>query len=551
MCWSARAAGPWRPWPLLAVVLLCLAVCRGFGAAPEAGTDKLRRLARLPTFNVGWNFFLSSSRGYVLGSDELLYPDEIAALEKQLKQTPDDAEALYRLGLLYSWTDEPDKARQAIGRAVVRLRKRLEAQPANGRLHTRLALALWEQSEGAEAEAEFRRGTQLAPEDWRTWLGLGQFLDTESLQVLFRNAEGGGGTPEYLQQLTTATTFRPLPAERIEKARSLLREAGPCLDQAVKLGPREPEPRVIRACSRGSKRLIDAMADPKLDQEQAATVLATFMFTGEAVPDLREAARLRPRDYRLVGCAVVFEAMSLAAAGGKLGMEGMVEDSWWRQLPETNKTSILAGVSWLEDLSQDADPKVAAGALEMLAAIRFLVFRDQQACSAAARRAVALDASREQAWELYVGGLALGNRDEELLKACQERLKARISPRNHLLVAKAHEALDQLEAAEQHVDAALKLAPQDFQANLSKAVLRLRRGPDFSDLVRAAMHLDRAEKALGPRPPRHFVLEYLVDRSLHLALSGETANARQVLKKVLELDPENEDAREIQQALPP
>jgi len=98
---------------------------------------------------------------------------------------------------------------------------------------------------------------------------------------------------------------------------------------------------------------------------------------------------------------------------------------------------------------------------------------------------------------------------------------------------------------------ALKLDPNDFTANLAEAALLMKRRLDASTLNSAYRFLARAEQALKKEnkdSDMRFV-QLSLTSSIYYALRGDPDRARQLLRGVLESDKNNEEAREILNAL--
>jgi tetratricopeptide (TPR) repeat protein len=521
----------------------------GTAAAPQTGPERWRSLARLPQVNIECKFEFLSSRGVVLQGDQYAWPDEIKSLEKETKTAPADPEKLLRLARLYAWTGADAKSTQTAARVTSLLRKRLEAQPNHGPLYTRLGQVLAGSGQWAEAEAALRRGTVLAPEASASWQALGEFLSGRAVQALFASTNGLDSISALAREFLHAEQPRRIAAEHLVQARSLMAEAERCLDRAVTLGAQQSEPYFARVFARGNRRLIEFLATWDGNREQAAFMLTSFAFTPEGVTDFKEAARWSPKDPRLVGGLALFEAWAVATQAGPRGLEELTSEDWWRRLPETNQVSIRSAISRLEALGDDPNPKIAGGALEMLAAIRFMIFRDLDSGEKAARRAVALDPTREQAWELLVLGPVLQERWEDLRRVTEDRLKARRSARNHILAAKANERLKNWKVAEQHVDAALAQAPDDPIPQLAKAVLGLKRGTE-EGLAQAGKHLKKAQELAAAAPSPQTSRGLILTMALYAALRGETAEARQLVELVLKSDADDEDAKAILESLP-
>jgi tetratricopeptide (TPR) repeat protein len=169
------------------------------------------------------------------------------------------------------------------------------------------------------------------------------------------------------------------------------------------------------------------------------------------------------------------------------------------------------------------------------------------------RRCLALDPSRNQAWEVLAYTLAQSQRYDELAAACSERLKQQDSPRNHLMLAKAYEKLQQWDDSEAEILEATKEAPNNFVANLALASVLLKRSQDASSLAEADDWLARSEKLLSQMPPpqrnQQQVIDLALTRCIYFALTDEVEAARQWAKAVINKDQNNKLAYDILTAM--
>ena len=102
-----------------------------------------------------------------------------------------------------------------------------------------------------------------------------------------------------------------------------------------------------------------------------------------------------------------------------------------------------------------------------------------------------------------------------------------------------------------NVQAALRLDSDDFMANLSEAVLLMKRQRDGASLLAAYRYLAHSEQLLKKQSKELDVryVQLTLISSIYYALRGETDKARQLLNGILETDKNNADAREILSAL--
>jgi tetratricopeptide (TPR) repeat protein len=202
----------------------------------------------------------------------------------------------------------------------------------------------------------------------------------------------------------------------------------------------------------------------------------------------------------------------------------------------------------LVELGQGEDSS-AAGACEILGTLQFAVMKDFRGAETNLRRAVSLEPSRDQAWEVLLGVLAETERWEDLLQVSLDRVKHRNTARNWVLVVKAYERLRQDDNMLAEAQAAREKYPEDFYTNLTLAAAIMKTSENREELAQAGPHFTKAEQLLRGAPGRERLTNLIFLRGLHLGLSGQTEPARELFKKLLELDKDNSEAKEALQAL--
>ena len=531
-------------------LLLFLGALTLRGAAPESAPDKLRRLVKLPVMSFGAGVKFDTEHGFSMFNDRVDYVAEIAPLKKQLTGGTEDAARHYQLGNHYAEIADRLNAKRSFDKAVELYRKRAEVESSDGRVLAEFGRALWAARKMSESENIFRQAVRISPRESKCWIALGQLLDWQARQAL-APADANRDENVAPEQLVASVLQTKPSLDQLSQAQKLLKEADGCFDQAAAVAPQDPEPFVQRALHKSSRGYLEGIfglirGEPKEPEE-----VMKGMFTLASIPDLQEAARLSPTNYQAIATTAFFEAMFHRFQHDK----GAPNDwNFWNVLPESSRKSIQSAMTRLEDLGQNANPKLAAGALEGLALIQALVVGDLAGGRTTLRRAVTVDPTREQAWDMLVAILAQSETFDELQTVCEERVKKRDSARNRVILAKTYEKLHQLGKADQQIKAALNLESGNMLAHLSQAALLLKR-KDNSGLSQAKNHLDRAQQILT-RSPRtkdtnQQTTSLLLTSSLFYALKGDMNEARQLAKQVIERDKDNEDAKEILAALGP
>jgi tetratricopeptide (TPR) repeat protein len=508
------------------------------GATPVVGKEALRNLVKLPSlaFQPEWAF--DSEHGFTLGSRGEDSAIQITKLRDGLKHDASDAESYQKLAELYAAINDYKAAHDAWNRAAQLYRQRLESQPQDAALLAGLGMALDGSGKTQEAESILRNAVESSPTEWKCRVALGRLLDSEARRDI-----------EDSPQAATAAGADVPTSDNVALARRRLSEAGDCFEQAAKLAPEESEVYFRRGMHRCLRSLL--LNQIRLAQGEKETDVdeASSPFSREALNDLKHASRLSQRDYKLIGGTALFEIYTVKARDGSVNWAGFS----WSSLPDDAQRSMREGMTRLENLAADPDRQLAAGALEVLGILQGPVLGERRSCIETLRRCLALDPSRNQAWEVLTYTLAKSQRYDELAAACEERLKQQDSPRNHLLLAKAYEKLQQWDDSEAEILEATKEAPDNFIANLALASVLLKRSQDDDALAEADGWLARSEKLLSETPPPQRnpqqVIDLTLTRSIYFALTDEVEAARQWAKAVISKDQNNKLAHDILTAM--
>ena len=530
-----------------AVLAGWLVVLPAGAVTPELGKGKLRRLVKLPLVSFPANWVFDPERGFQLGTPGAERAERLAEVGRELGQDPDDPVRLRELGTLLDELNEPARARAARNRALQIFKRRLELQPDNARVLREYGRTLAEAARSDEAESALRRAVELAPEDWQNWLALGRFLDTESRRDIFERARVAPDARTAGRGRSGGTVLAP---DRVALARRRLAEAGACYDTARTHAEAEPEVHLRRGLHLTLQNyLLHQIRQAAGERPSEAEALRDF-FSPECVAELRRASELSPRDYHLLGNVALFELYSLSAQSGRAGIQ---PEATFQTLPESAQRTLRHTLARLEDLAGDANRRLASGALEVLGILQGPVLHEPHSALASLERALALDPTRGQAWELAAGTLARTGDYAGLLDLSEDRLRREDTLRSRLLLAKAYEKLRRWEEAEGEVLAALQKSPDDFTANLALTALLLRRSDDPETLAEAGTWLGRSDKALSrltaAQKPRELLVEYSLLRAVYLGLTDDVEGARQWTNSVLEVEPENPVAKEILAAM--
>jgi tetratricopeptide (TPR) repeat protein len=515
-------------------------------ATPESGADRLRKLLKMPTVSLESGFSLNSEEGFSLSQNNPSALKEISEIRKQLKGDSSDAEAYARLAELYAKASDSKKADECYQKAAILFRQQAATRPDDPRLLADFGRALWSAGKIKEADSVLRRAVQIDPGRAISWQTLGHFLEAEAKHALIQEAEGPRKKlgPEKL--LLEVSRVKPR-AEQVAQSRNFAAEASVCFDRAVAVSTNSSDAYLQRALHKSFDGYLQNVLAYVQGEKTDVTEVMKGMFNIDCLPDFQKAAQLSSQEYRTLAMSAFFEAFAMNIQSnpsqGTLGA--------WNQLPDRSQKSIRSALTRLENLGQEPDAHLAAGAMESLSILQGFVVGDRTGAERSARRAVALDPTRERSWDMLIGLLAKPETYEELRSICEQRVRQKETARNRILLAKAHERLNQLERAEENVQTAIKLDPNDFTANLAEAALLMKRRRDAGGLGSAARFLGKAEQILKKEnkdsDPRY--VQLTLTSSIYYALRGEMDKARELIRGVLESDKNNTDAREILSAL--
>jgi tetratricopeptide (TPR) repeat protein len=532
---------------LLLTALLCVAPTWVQGAASAHGKEALRELAVFPTYTLsiqyGFNF---TGREWRIDDGHSL-ADEISALRVELKSDPGDIDRVLHLAYLLSQGNQTNDGLQIAQQAEDLCRKHLDATPQDGVLLVQLGEALGDQGKGDEAESMLRRSVLVASNDWRPWSSLGIYLESKSIRYLLPDTDDLAGAGSWSKVIELVLNFQPT-AENLRTSEEIHREAGQCLQRAVKLGGKDPEMWIEHAGGEITGGFQNLVYRHWHDQQSLdGFALMKSFYSGSAASDLRKASELRPRDYRLI-CVAAY--MEYAAAAGNSGGMAPTKTPPKDLLSDAARKSVHEDMTRLDDLSNDADKKIAAGAAESLALLAF-VNGDTAGAIAGFRRAVALDPSREQSWDALLGL----SPEPDRLDLCESRLKVSNTAFNHLLLSSCWRKQQEWEKCRAEAEAALKLEPDNLAAKLTIVALLIRQSTDNDSLLALPDQLtsisDILEKSTGTDEDKERYREFALNSILVKVLWNypEVAPARDLLDQFSKMFPNDEDAAKIRAAL--
>ncbi len=505
--------------------------------------EQLRQMAKLPTVNLMFSFGVDSLNGFT--SEPTLSAAEATAQITAIKKTQSshtaDAAWYDRLGDLYGQAKDTNAAMRAYAKAAGLYQRQLKTQPDDAAIWLAYGAVLGGAGKPAEAETAMRQAVKVAPQNAAAWLQLGNFLSGRaavtllpSLSKLNLNEMPVDGVPFH--KTIAAVTEHPPTSEARAKAQRLIAEADDCFDKAVVVAPQKEESYIKRYANR---TFVHAWFRAALEKQPASPL---FLFAPDAMGDLRRAAQLGSEDYLAQRYCVITEFL-YEIYRQRLHLENLWDA--WDKLPGDTRKRIHEAEARLVAVSVSVDKTKAGGAAEALGIFQYFLHGDSTNSVATLRRAVAIDPTREQAWDMLLGILFTSQHTNDMLVVCQQRLVATPSVRNHLLLAKVWDMQGRQRETEAQVRAALKLGPKDVLVNLAQAAMSVRCAHDAAGLRRAAQHLAAVAKLMNDDTPREQQADLAVLQCIHAALSGQTNKARQHIERALRLDPNNDHAKNL------
>ena len=530
----------------LGLGILALAL-PAFGAAPPHGAQRLRELVVFPELNLNFNFGLRFNGASWIISDTDDLPDDLARLREEVKKEPDNLPRLLELAYLLDTDGQTNESHTCYQHAATLCDNHASANPKDGLNLTRYGEALSGLGQDQKAESYFRRAVLVSSNDWHCWTGLGNFQRQRFGNVLFR---GLTNVAELVTIMTSPDTpdFRPTPAN-LKEAQALETEAANCFDRAVSVAPKDAEPYLQRggfqAMAYGQNGLLRHF---KNSEPFDTTLWAAGFYSSGLVTNLQMAAALNPRNPEYVGAtACLTWGHAMADSHGQLSSPA--------DLPADAQQYLHGAITRLENLAQNPDHIVAAAAEKNLGVLH-MVLGDQPDAAADLKRSVALDPSRDDAWDLMLAFQIGTASPEELSAICEARLKSKDSARNHLLMARALQRQQKWSQAAEQAQAVLALDPSNVVAEVELLALALKQSDDPRQINHASAMMSDLTQTIGNLPPGIQAAKRRREVLLDLAIAGGLINtpeagkiAKVCLALVLREHPDDQTARDILSAL--
>jgi tetratricopeptide (TPR) repeat protein len=506
-------------------------------ASPEQTTAKLRSLSMLPIQSVT----ISLTTAELQEPERQLSPAElergILEWRKQLDATPADGRRYFKIGRGLHALKRDEEAQVAFSNAVPFFRAQADSRPNDASVQAEFAEALYRAGSRTEAEHVARNATVVLSNDWRCWAALGKLLDRRGVAAL---TDRPRRLAEWVQRRPSAT--------ELMEADECQAEANKCFDRAVALAPKEAEVYLERAVHRSVIASLRKTLAQFSRTEPVSTEMFDAMGTPEVCADWAQVARLSPTNYG----AIAYWGWSEATPALVKRTSTRPIDS----LTESRRRNVLEAMRLLENLAEHANTKLAAGALEALAVVRMMVVGEPAEGANAFRRAVALDPTRQRAWDGWLGSI-WDNDPQETVLLCEQRLKHLDTANNRVGAAKACDRAGFHQKALEHARLAVKRDPKDASARICVSALLLRQPLDTTTHADLKQQVAAAHECLplieDDEHRERLMAIHNLNVAIAMALDGQTADARETLRNTAKMDVDDdrvtERLKEIELAL--
>jgi tetratricopeptide (TPR) repeat protein len=399
--------------------------------------------------------------------------------------------------------------------------------------------ALAQTNTSKQTEAELRDLVKTEPTNVVAWCDLGAKLSFRALQ---EHLHVDSIDLDQIGALVQAFREGRITTTGIRDAARLMNEALDCHNKAIQINPHYLEAYAQRAVHRMIfQTCIQVLIN--VTEDKPVNVLSISL-TPEVLADFQQIARLSPNNVETQTTFATF-TMLYEAITNRISIDPST--GLGKSISEKSRALIRESCERLERLAADPDPKRAATACEGLGIIHLTLDGVNGASEKYYRRAVTLDPKRDRAWDM-IAAIQLGaERNDKLLAACNERVKANDSVRSRFLLAKAYGQLKQCDNVAGQLAIILKREPQNFIATAGMAAVELQRGND----PKADDWLARADKLLTDSVSAEHRADLFSLHSVRALLGGKREGAEFYLGHALTLDPQNKNARDLLRAMEP
>ena len=496
----------------------------------ESPKRELQQLVRLPRVEFGTAIDFHRRFGFVAFPDEGAAAAAAAKLSKKSENGSTDPFVPLEAARIYDQQGDATGAMRQYSRAIDLLRKRLEVSPEEIRALAGLGEALTALGRYSEAQAVLERAR--ASGDMELWLARANLYRERAWFAAAGEAQRFANG-SFLDQLVGLATYPPEP-RAVEESKRLLRLAEEALGRVFAVEAPTPAAEEERLLDRAAFRSFQSAMEMAYAQIQNGELrsrsLRNSILTEQALHDLIAAAEASD-DPEIIGAS----ALAVTIAGETLATwssENGGADVYVRRVGNRLQAMIDEGG---EDSSEAA---------EFLGCVQLQALRDARGAERSFRKALQLEPGRHRSWELLTLAAAQQS-PERFVEVAEERVEALPHPRSSVILVKSYERLGNTLRAEWTALNAATVYPNDWLVNLSLAAMLLKDENAEMFLWRADEALKKAEKALGLNPKRQQRLDFVLVKSVFLAMSNQTDEARKLVENTRPLSPELQEVLRV------
>jgi tetratricopeptide (TPR) repeat protein len=500
-------------------------------AVPKGSPKReLQQLVRLPRVEFGTSIDFHRRFGFVAFPDESMAASAAAQLSKKSEKGSADAFVRLNAARIYDEQGDSTGAMREYSRAIDLMRKRLEVSPEELRALAGLGEALTALGRYSEAQSVLDRAG--ASTDLDLWLARANLYRERAWFAAAGEAQRFANG-SFLDQLISTVTYPPDPAA-VEESKRFLRRADEALARAFEAAANSPAREVERLLARAAFRSFQSAMETAYAQiqngELRSRTLRNSVLTEQALHDLIAAAEMSD-DPAIIAAS----ALAASVAGETLtawSSENGGADVYVRRVGNR-----------LQELI-DEHGENASEAAEFLGCVQLQALKDARGAERSFRKALLLEPGRHRSWELLTLA-AVQQGTERFVEVAEERAEALPHPRSSVILVKSYDRQGDTLRAEWTALNAAGVYPNDWLVNLSLAAMLLKDENTGSFLWRVDEAIQRAEKGLGTNPKRQQRLDLVLVKSVFLAMSDQTEEARKLLETTRPLSPELQEVLRV------
>jgi hypothetical protein len=527
-------------------VILLSTLCSALAIPRASNQRQLQDLIRLPAIQFAPILDFDRRAGFLLFPVSDSLAEKAARLEKEATD-PSKAEKALEAGKLLEEARNEVAAFRQFSRAVNLYRQKLELNPNDAKVMFGLADALCAVGNFEEASTLISRALQSGNESNDYFRAMGRFHRDRAWRLTAgdENLYRGLSLIEVLNRVTR----RGIPSEQAGEIRKELRLAREAFDKASQTKAGDEDGRREKAAFISFGSAIEKALDLMQSDEtfNVRRELGASLFSHDALEELRGLAKLRDQDPEVLGVAAMagFFATTYDRHIDFVSHSGRN----WELLQDSEQGRIRECLNRLAALSESANAKTASSASEAMACLQYFLLADEAGCKRNLRKSLGYDPTRKRSWDLLILTLGSGDDPKALVAACEDRASKESTVRNQLLLAKACDRAGEELEAQLSALGALSLDSNDFQANLTFALLLMKREDFAGFTARVQEALNRAERKGGVSSSRQNFYDLAMAKALYYALTDDEEKARAAMNGLSPAERSRPEARDLSQLI--